>query len=130
MPVSEPESCIIATIYSRQYEDPVLSWEEFTGVCSGAIGLARAASVSPVGPEPKSPWINVEERLPEKNDEFLVKCSDCDYAIPADWFDGTWKTMRGYGNEGEALELHLVTHWMLMPDPPEAVGPEPAKEKA
>ena len=35
--------------------------------------------------------------------------------------------MRGYGNEGEALELHLVTHWMPMPDPPEAVGPEPAR---
>lgn len=75
---------------------------------------------------PQNEWVSVEERLPEKSEEYIV-CA-CDDGAPideriwgdtvvvcADYYDGTFMWYEGsteYDLSG------IVTHWMPLPAPP------------
>lgn len=53
-------------------------------------------------------WISVKDRIPEKNDRYLVYFSNIEpyYAIGfSSFYNGEWN------------HFH-ITHWMLLPEPP------------
>lgn len=58
------------------------------------------------------PWISVEERRPEKHTCVLTYCDDGHIEIDAILSNGEWA--RTPFDPGE------VTHWMPLPEPPEA----------
>jgi hypothetical protein len=73
------------------------------------------------GGEPEQ-WISVEERLPEKNGEYLV-CSERGVET-ADYFSDSksWETVRTYGSDCESRTIYFVTDWMplhALPAPPQ-----------
>ncbi len=76
---------------------------------------------------PPNEWVSVEERLPDKHDEYIV-CA-CDEGEPideriwgntvvvfADYYDGTFTWYEG-NREYDISDI--VTHWMPLPAPPE-----------
>ena len=57
-------------------------------------------------------WISVKDRLPDKQDLYLVYSSGT-YTVQ--WFNGyEWVI---YSDEW-AFEAHEITHWMPLPEPP------------
>ena len=81
---------------------------------------------------PPNEWVNVEERLPDKHDEYIV-CA-CDEGEPideriwgdtvvvfADYYDGTFIWYEG-NREYDISDI--VTHWMPLPVPPDRRPPE------
>ena len=77
-------------------------------------------------------WVSVEERLPDKHDEYIV-CA-CDEGEPideriwgdtvvvfADYYDGTFTWYEG-NREYDISDI--VTHWMPLPAPPDRRPPE------
>lgn len=75
---------------------------------------------------PPTEWVSVEERLPEKREEYIV-CA-CDEGEPideriwgdtvvicADYYDGTFTWYEG---DIEYDISDIVTHWMPLPAPP------------
>ena len=74
-------------------------------------------------------WIPVEERLPERNGEYIVTA--CDEGEPydeiiwndtvvvcAEYYKGCWTWEE---NRTEYSLDGIVTHWMPLPEPPEEV---------
>ena len=72
-------------------------------------------------------WISVEERLPERNGEYIVTA--CDEGEPydeiiwndtvvvcAEYYKGCWTWEE---NSTEYSLDGIVTHWMPLPEPPE-----------
>ena len=85
---------------------------------------------------PPNEWVSVEERLPDKHDEYIV-CA-CDEGEPideriwgdtvvvfADYYDGTFIWYEG-NREYDISDI--VTHWMPLPVPPDRRPPEGRKE--
>lgn len=81
---------------------------------------------------PPNEWVSVEERLPDKHDEYIV-CA-CDEGEPideriwgntvvvfADYYDGTFTWYEG-NREYDISDI--VTHWMPLPAPPDRRPPE------
>ena len=81
---------------------------------------------------PPNEWVSVEERMPEKRGEYIV-CA-CDEGEPideriwgdtvvvcADYYDGTFMWYEG-STEYDISDI--VTHWMLLPAPPDRRPPE------
>ena len=61
-------------------------------------------------------WIPVEERLPQKIDEYNVMIEGAESPTTL-WY------LHGYGRwceivDGEIGEAYAVTHWMPLPEPP------------
>lgn len=88
---------------------------------SASVTLARPTLTPP------NEWVSVEERLPDKHDEYIV-CA-CDEGEPideriwgntvvvfADYYDGTFTWYEG-NREYDISDI--VTHWMPLPAPPE-----------
>lgn len=76
---------------------------------------------------PAPQWIRVEERLPERNGEYIVTA--CDEREPydeiiwndtvvvcAEYYKGCWTWEE---NSTEYSLDGIVTHWMPLPEPPE-----------
>jgi hypothetical protein len=58
-----------------------------------------------------SEWISIDDRLPKIADDVIV-FSDDKYQIDIGFLiNGKWFSDKG--------ELHTVTHWMPLPNPPE-----------
>lgn len=55
-------------------------------------------------------WISVKDRLPEKNDEYIVAVNDGIQAY------STWDVY--HKSHGWLAEDPRVTHWMPFPEPP------------
>ena len=81
---------------------------------------------------PPNEWVSVEERRPDKHDEYIV-CA-CDEGEPideriwgdtvvvfADYYDGTFTWYEG-NTEYDISDI--VTHWMHLPAPPDRRPPE------
>ena len=81
---------------------------------------------------PQNEWVSVEERLPEKHNEYIV-CA-CDEGEPideriwgdtvvvcADYYDGAFTWHEG-NTEYDISDI--VTHWMPLPAPPDRRPPE------
>jgi hypothetical protein len=62
-----------------------------------------------------SPWISVEDRLPDNEVAVIAYCKEDDHS---------WYAFRGSGlwwRPGERLSIKIfgtVTHWMPLPEPP------------
>lgn len=61
----------------------------------------------------KSEWINVEERLPEKEQTVLC-CLGLVMNVYTYKGDNTWEDDYGYWQKDEP-----ITHWMPLPNPPQ-----------
>lgn len=84
---------------------------------SDVIELLIGALRDALAKQPK--WISVEERLPEAYQHVIVHVKHTPkydagwHAVEQDcWFGDGWEC-----NADE--EVHLVTHWMPLPEPPE-----------
>jgi hypothetical protein len=66
-----------------------------------------------------SEWISVEERLPEHKQRVLVFYNNHFWVVEA-WIqsDGMWFWPTGGYQKG--IPPNHATHWMPLPDPPEA----------
>jgi hypothetical protein len=59
-------------------------------------------------------WISVEKEMPEVRRDVLLWCG--------------WNITGFYGNDGQFYTedkqnvVHMVTHWMPLPEPPEATN--------
>lgn len=75
---------------------------------------------------PATQWINVEERLPERNGKYIVTA--CDEGEPydeiiwndtvvvcAEYYKGCWTWEE---NSTEYSLDGIITHWMPLPEPP------------
>ena len=87
-------------------------------------GFRNVVKTAPTLPAPQ--WISVEERLPERNGEYIVTA--CDEGEPydeiiwndtvvvcAEYYKGCWiweENNTEYSLDG------IVTHWMPLPEPP------------
>ena len=73
-----------------------------------------------------SKWINVEERLPAKIRASYLCLTDTGYHCQVRWTDniyGLWASDNEWGWSIADLPQHSkVTHWMLLPEPPEEAG--------
>ena len=75
---------------------------------------------------PTNRWISVEDRLPEKDENYIVTACDegCSagegiwystVVVVAEYYKGSWTWYDG----GHEYSLDgIVTHWMPMPEPP------------
>ena len=85
-----------------------------------AYDMARMVKNAPtVDVAPKSEWISVGERLPDKGGYYLI-CQKSDL-----WFDEIIQTAR-WNNKNRKFRgaqagcfMEYVTHWMPLPSPPE-----------
>ena len=65
---------------------------------------------------PPNEWVSVEERLPEKKQRVIVRCERVGTSVGWTLW-GNWMTDIGPG-------AGKVTHWMLLPAPPDRRPPE------
>lgn len=65
-----------------------------------------------------SEWIKCSDRLPEIGYIVLYFSSDLKLGIGAGYLesDGSWN--QDVSIESRSIEIHDVTHWQLLPDPP------------
>lgn len=76
---------------------------------------------------PTNRWISVHDRMPDKDDNYIVTACDEDFfpgegiwystvVVVAEYYNGSWTWYDG----GHEYSLDgIVTHWMPMPEPPE-----------
>ena len=70
---------------------------------------------------PPNEWVSVEERLPEEKQRVIVRCERVGTSVG--WILwGNWMTDIGPG-------AGKVTHWMLLPAPPDRRPPEGEEEQ-
>lgn len=69
-----------------------------------------------------SRWIGVEERLPEAGERVLVWFDHYTSPAVATWFlgEGFFADYPDGTAEHDTVEICYVTHWMPLPEPPEA----------
>lgn len=110
MPGVEPESL---TDYERG---------EAQGRCDMWAEVARL-NPAPT-PEPASPWISVEDRLPEKSGVYPACSVHPERSPPKDWLD-TLCEFDAKAKKGETKWQHgsgfydgAITHWMPLPSAP------------
>jgi len=74
--------------------------------------------------EAQQQWVSVEERLPEENEHVIASCGDYPNTpvCASILIEGRWFDQDVVESGGEWPELHLVTHWMPLPAPPEQEG--------
>ena len=66
---------------------------------------------------PRTTWISVEERLPEKSCEYL--CVSRTGVIYLMQYSHRYKAFNATDDEdGDRWKLGGITHWMPLPDPP------------
>ena len=70
-----------------------------------------------------SKWISVEERLPAKIRASYLCLTDTGYHCQVRWTDnvyGLWESDDNWGwSIADVPQYSKVTHWMLLPEPPE-----------
>jgi len=60
-------------------------------------------------------WISVEDRLPDKPDEYIVaNVNSFEYSVTT----MEWTGLRWFSNYFPNEDIKLVTHWMPLPDMP------------
>jgi hypothetical protein len=67
---------------------------------------------------PNGGWIDVNDRIPEPNNEVLVALEDCPIPSTGQWTKVNKKGMMGWLLPGEVQENGAVTHWMPLPNAP------------
>ena len=76
---------------------------------------------------PTNRWVSVKDRLPDKDENYIVTVCDEDcfpgegiwystVVVVAEYYKGSWTWYDG----GHEYDLDgIVTHWQSMPEPPE-----------
>jgi len=64
-------------------------------------------------------WISVEDRLPEDNDQYLVKVPNSPFNRKGFAVSGFSKSIKPNFSY-DRTHMDSVTHWMPLPNPPEA----------
>lgn len=80
------------------------------GHTGGADAMRQLIEAQPTLAPPNE-WVSVEERLPEPTYCALVYTTDYSIEVDAIGSDGEWMSFE-------------VTHWMLLPEPPDRRPPE------
>lgn len=57
-------------------------------------------------------WISVDERLPDREDKYLVQTISGEIQIH--WFETEF-------NDGFGIDARFITHWMPLPEPAQEV---------
>jgi hypothetical protein len=68
-------------------------------------------------------WISVKDGLPGVGKDVLIFVNDrCAVGHIELYNEGTYEWWYDDGNHSCAVHSDLVTHWMLLPEPPESEG--------
>lgn len=73
---------------------------------------------SPVTPDA---WISCSERMPEGGQHVIILCDDA-FVLYAQYRDGEFFDVVRNGEELFETQSRNVTHWMLLPEPPQEVS--------
>ena len=72
---------------------------------------------------PPNEWVSVEERLPENHAQVLMWSAKWNIAEAGSYYNGRFWV---YSEIGDAYIADDITHWMLLPTPPDR---RPLEEK-
>lgn len=78
-----------------------------------------AGNAIPIEQAPKSPWISVEDRLPDAEGPYII-CRNGSVG-KFSYSDGTFFTNVLVGIKYVRMDIEDVTHWMPLPTPPESL---------
>ncbi|EFH9422427.1 DUF551 domain-containing protein [Escherichia coli] len=78
----------------------------------------RKAGNSPVTPDC---WISCSERMPDNGQHVIILC-DGAFVLYAQYRDGEFFDVVRNGEEFFETQSRNVTHWMLLPEPPQEVN--------
>lgn len=70
---------------------------------------------------PPNEWVSVEERLPENHAQVLMWSAKWNIAEAGSYYNGRFWVYSEIGDEYIADD---ITHWMLLPTPPDRRPPE------
>ena len=70
---------------------------------------------------PPNEWVSVEERLPENHAQVLMWSAKWNIAEAGSYYNGRFWV---YSEIGDAYIADDITHWMLLPTPPDRRPPE------
>ena len=104
---------LIATCWSVS---PYVSKEKHNGAVNMLREVEREVKKAPTLTPPNE-WVSVEERLPGVSGNYICAVKDKNgsvWTIPAEW---SLEMKMWIGAFGEIK--NIVTHWMLLPAPPE-----------
>ena len=93
------------------------------------IGEALGMAIDALRQQEKYRWIPVTERLPDRNNPVLVRCTNTTisggYVIHIGSCDSGkfWFLRTQPGTASFPVMEWQVTHWMPLPDPPKEVAP-------
>ena len=83
------------------------------GLAGAGILIAEAPTVKPEG------WISTQDRQPNAEGIYLARLGDGIYAILGYQDYGEGLEWYGEDPENESIKVGNVTHWCLLPEPPE-----------
>ena len=102
----------------------IIADDDFKGGDVRCKNLVSAADVAP-----RAEWISVEERLPERELQELMRMNPlkvfpCLVVIMGDYYNKAYVSKAYYAEEGfisggSGLITERITHWMPLPEPPE-----------
>lgn len=65
-----------------------------------------------------SEWIDIEKRLPDKREQYIVYSEDYGMVTCLIWHEGRWVDINDAGEPSLTEYGDCVTHWMPLPEPP------------
>ena len=96
-------------------EDPC-TWTDYSCECIAGMALERIEELEATG------WISVEDRLPERMDNYDVWLSGDNMYKPRRMADVVYSKEHGAWLSIMAMGVHpyadQITHWMPLPEPP------------
>ena len=100
--------------YSRKLIDAG-AWLQKVNPSWMYMSLARKIIREAPAAEIFGQWINAQEQLPGKSDEYIVMIAGAEQPSVL-WYDTEEKTF--FEETVEETIYYRVTHWMALPDPP------------
>lgn len=66
-------------------------------------------------------WISVKDKFPDLEEEVLVYQPENDDMVYIGYLMQNPRTGKLYWNKQNGIEIHGITHWLQIPEPPKEV---------
>lgn len=105
-------------MYSDKAE--VERWVRLHKACNFRADITPLYTAKPVPVTPDG-WISCSERMPKDGQHVIILC-DGAFVLYAQYRDGEFFDVVRNGEEFFETQSRNVTHWMLLPEPPQEVN--------